>query len=298
MKHPKLKILAGFFALFVVFTVSVAALSLGGMFQSTSGDAALVKLSGTITPTSSGFASSGITPEQVRDLNQRVRQGGYDAVVYEINSGGGSVVASKEIKRAIDNIDVPTVCRFRDISASGGYMIAMGCDRIVADSATITGSIGVTSSYLEYSDAMDNLGIEYVNISAGKYKQVGSSFMNTTEQDREVLQNMAVDIQDEFIQMVDDNRNLTQAEIEEVKTAKIFLGEEARNLSMVDSIGGRAQAVDSAEELANKDLQLRELETRQTGGLLSLLLSNTGVGNVLADLGLGTNVQAPLAAKY
>ncbi|PSH01529.1 MAG: signal peptide peptidase SppA, partial [Nanohaloarchaea archaeon QH_8_44_6] len=236
MKHSKLKIIAGFLGLFVIFTASVAALSLGGLFQSTSGDAALLKLSGTITPTSSGFASSGITPEQVRDLNQKVRNGGYDAVVYEINSGGGSVVASKEIKRAIDNIEVPTVCRFRDISASGGYMIAMGCDRIVADSATITGSIGVTSSYLEYSGAMDKIGVEYVNISAGKYKQVGSPFTNTTEQDKEVLQDMAVDIQDEFIDMVDKNRNLTQTEIEEVQTAKIFLGQEARNLSLVDSL--------------------------------------------------------------
>ncbi|AOV95257.1 hypothetical protein AQV86_05055 [Nanohaloarchaea archaeon SG9] len=298
MKHSKLKILAGFLGLFVIFTASVAALGLGGLFQSTSGDAALLKLSGTITPTSSGFASSGITPEQVRDLNQKVRNGGYDAVVYEINSGGGSVVASKEIKRAIDNIEVPTVCRFRDISASGGYMIAMGCDRIVADSATITGSIGVTSSYLEYSGAMDKIGVEYVNISAGKYKQVGSPFTNTTEQDKEVLQDMAVDIQDEFIDMVDKNRNLTQAEIEEVQTAKIFLGQEARNLSLVDSLGGRAQAVESAEKLTNKDLQLRELETRQTEGLLSLFLSNTGVGNILADLGLGTGVQTPLSARY
>ncbi|PSH00957.1 MAG: hypothetical protein BRC30_00790, partial [Nanohaloarchaea archaeon SW_7_46_7] len=67
---------------------------------------------------------------------------------------------------------------------------------------------------------------------------------------------------------------------------------------LVDSLGGRAQAVESAEKLTNKDLQLRELETRQTEGLLSLFLSNTGVRNVLADLGLGTDVQTPLSAEY
>ena len=296
MNNLKLKILAGFL---ILFTASAATLTLGGLFQdNSSGDAALVKLSGTITPTSSGFGASGTTPEQVRDVNQQVRQGNYDAVVYDINSGGGSVVASKEIKRSIDSIDVPTVCRFRDVSASGAYMIAMGCDEIVADSATITGSVGVTSSYLEYSDALDNLGIDYVNISAGKYKELGSPYTNATEENTEILRDMAVNIQDEFIQMVNENRDLTEQQIEEIETAKIFLGEQARNLSMVDSLGGRAEAVETAETLSGKDLQLREVETRQSPGLLSLFLSNTGLGNILTDLGLGANVNVPLTAEY
>lgn len=295
MRHLKLKVLAG---LFVLFTASAATISLGGLFQDSSGEAALVKLSGTITPTSSGFGTSGITPEQVRDLNQRVREGSYDAVIYEINSGGGSVVASKEVKRSIESMDVPTVCRFRDISASGAYMIAMGCDEIVADSATITGSVGVTSSYMEYSEALDNLGVDYVNISAGKYKEAGSSYVNATEEDKEILENMAVNIQDEFIEMVDNNRNLSQQDIEEIETAKIFLGEEAKDLNMVDTLGGRAEAVETTETLSGKDIQLRELQTRQSPGLLSLFLSNTGLGNILADMGLGANVNVPLTAEY
>jgi protease-4 len=177
-------------------------------------------------------------------------------------------------------------------------MIAMGCDEIVADSATITGSVGVTSSYLEYSDALDNLGIDYVNISAGKYKELGSPYTNATEENTEILRDMAVNIQDEFIQMVNENRDLTEQQIEEIETAKIFLGEQARNLSMVDSLGGRAEAVETAETLSGKDLQLREVETRQSPGLLSLFLSNTGLGNILTDLGLGANVNVPLTAEY
>lgn len=291
----KLKLLT---ALLILFTASAAALSLGGLFQDDSGQAALVKLSGTITPTSSGLGAGGITPEQVRDLNQEVRSGGYDAVVYEINSGGGAVVASKEIKRSIDNMEVPTVCRFRDISASGAYLIAMGCDRIVADSASITGSVGVTSSYLEFSGALDRLGIQYVNITAGEYKQVGSQYQNATEQDREFLKDMALDIQDEFIATVTESRNLTQEEVEQVETAKIFLGDEAKNLSMVDSLGGRSTAVNTAEDLTGKNLQLREVETQQDFSLLSLFLSETGIGDFFADLGLGSQVDIPLAAKY
>jgi hypothetical protein len=67
---------------------------------------------------------------------------------------------------------------------------------------------------------------------------------------------------------------------------------------MVDSLGGRAEAVETAETLSGKDLQLREVETRQSPGLLSLFLSNTGLGNILTGLGLGANVNVPLTAEY
>lgn len=291
----KLKLLATFI---ILFTASTAAFNLGGLFQDDTGQAALVKLSGTITPSSSGFGSTGITPESVREVNQKVRNGGYDAVIYEINSGGGAVVASKDVKRSIENMDIPTVCRFRDISASGAYLIAMGCDRIVADSATITGSVGVTSSYLEFSGTLDKLGIQYINVTAGKYKEVGSQYMNASERDKQMLKEMATDIQDEFIGIVRENRNLTQEEVQEIETASIFLGEEAKNLSMVDSLGGRAQAVDEAEELTGKDIELSEIQTGQDIGLLSLFLSETGIGNFFSELGLGANTGLPLTASY
>ncbi|MFB6115852.1 MAG: signal peptide peptidase SppA, partial [Candidatus Nanohalobium sp.] len=276
----KLKLLSG---LLILLTASAAAFSLGGLFQNDTGTAALVKLSGSITPTSSGLGSGGITPEQVRNLNEKVRQGNYDAVIYEINSGGGAVVASKEIKRSIENMDIPTVCRFRDMAASGAYLIAMGCDKIVADSATITGSIGVTSSYLEFSGSLKKFGVEYVNISAGKYKEVGSRFSNASKEEKKILNDMAEDIQKEFINLVDKQRNLTDSEVSKIETAKIFLGDEAKNISLVDKLGGRGTAVDVAENLAGKNLKLKEVQTRQSFSLLSMFLSSTGVGDFLAN---------------
>lgn len=293
----KLKLLASFL---ILLTASTAAFSFGGMSEEKQGNAALVKLSGTISPTSSSglTGSSGITPEQVRDLNDEVRNGDYDAVIYEINSGGGAVVASKEIKRSIDNMDIPTVCRFRDIAASGAYLISMGCDKIVADSATITGSIGVTSSYLEFSGALERFGVEYINISAGKYKEVGSRYSNASEQEKEILRDMANDIQDEFIGMVDKQRNLSETELSEVETAKVFLGDEAKNLTLVDRLGGRATAVDTAEDLSGQDLKLKEIQTQQDFSLLSLFLSDTGIGQFFADLGFGAEVDVPLVAEF
>ncbi|MFB6175226.1 MAG: signal peptide peptidase SppA [Candidatus Nanohalobium sp.] len=291
----KLKIIAG---LLILFTASAATLSLGGIFQGNSGKAALIKLSGSITPDSSGFGSSGITPAEVRQLNQKVRNGDYDAVIYEINSGGGAVVASKEIKRSIESMDIPTVCRFRDISASGAYLISMGCDKIVADSATITGSVGVKSSYMQFSGAMDKLGIRYINITAGKYKEIGSSYSNASKEEKKMLKDMALNIQDEFINTVDRKRNLTPQEVSKIKTARIFLGKRAKKLGLVDRLGGRATAVNVAEGLSGKDLKLEEVQTSQNFSLLSLFLSKTGIGGFLESFGLDSGVKAPLAARY
>ena len=103
-------------------------------FDQNSGEVAVIDLSGSISPSSSGGLSpSGITPSEVRDLNDRAVNQGADAIIYEINSGGGAVVASKEVYRDIEDVDVPTVCRMRDVAASGAYLAALGCDEIVAD---------------------------------------------------------------------------------------------------------------------------------------------------------------------
>lgn len=281
----------------LLMTASVSAAGLGSLFGGENrGEAALIKLSGSITPTSSGFGSTGITPEQVRDLNQEVRTGGYDAVIYEINSGGGAVVASKEVKRSIESMKIPTVCRFRDISASGAYLISLGCDRVVADSSTLTGSIGVRSSYLEFSGLLDKMGVQYINITAGKYKEVGSQYTNATEEEKQILKQMAEQIQNEFIGMVEKDRNLTETQVSKVETARVFLGDRAKELGLVDRIGGRATAVNVAENITEKDLKLREIQKRPQTSLLSLFLSETSLGNFLAQI--NTGLQLPLTASY
>lgn len=246
-------------AFILISTGMAAAFSLESLFQTT-GTAAVIQLSGSITPTSSGF-SSGITPEKVRDLNQRAQQQNVDAIVYEINSGGGSVVASKELMREIESVEVPTVCRFRDVGASGAYMAALGCDRIVADSASLTGSIGVRSSYLQYTGLMDKLGLKYVNISSGEYKELGSPYQNISETQKEMLQMKADKIHEEFYSKVEEERNLSEEQLQQVKTGEPFLGSRAEELGLVDEIGGRQTAYSTAEDLAGMDLNFRKVES-------------------------------------
>lgn len=283
----KLKILA---ISLIILTGSTAALS----FNTDQGKGAIVPLSGTIQSSSSGslYSSGGITPGEVRDLNEKVRQGNYDAVVYEINSGGGTVVASKEVMREIESLDIPTVCRFRDIAASGAYLFSLGCDEVVADSASMTGSIGVRSSYLEFSEAMEKYGVDYVNISSGKYKEVGSQYQNITPDEREILQEKSDKIHQQFLDQVRSERNISEESFDEISTGVVFLGSEAKEVGLVDTLGGRETAFSVAENITGKEeIKFSTVETESSFSFSSLLAS-TGVGNLL-DLN-----QVPLTASF
>lgn len=277
------------FTLLVLFTASTTAFS----FNSNQGRAAVVQLSGTVQSSSSGglYSSGGITPGEVRDLNDKVEKENYDVVIYEINSGGGAVVASKEVKREIESLEIPTVCRFRDVAASGAYLFSLGCDRIVADSATLTGSIGVRSSYLEFSEAMNRYGVDYVNISSGKYKELGSQFQNISEEEREILQEKSSMIHQQFLEMVRSNRNITDSEHRPISTGVIYLGSEAKEIGLVDELGGRETARKTAENITGKDLTLRQVSKEQSFSFTSLLAS-FNPGNFLEFSNL------PLVASY
>ncbi len=241
------------------------------------GDVGIIDLSGPIVPSEGGF-TAGTSPDQVRDLNQIALEQDVDAVIYEINSGGGAVVASKDVKRNIDSLDIPTVCRIRDVGASGAYLYSLGCDSIVADSASITGSIGVTSSYIEVSELMENIGVNYVNITAGDRKELGSPFEEPSEEEREILQGKAQIIGDEFLEDVSESRNLTEEQESSVGTGEIFLGSEAEELGLVDHLGGRSTAISEAENITEKELEPVSIDRVDSFNLLDLFLPGFEIG--------------------
>jgi len=263
---------------FTIVLLSVGSATAFFNFDST-GKAAVIQLDGQITSSSSSsaFSATGITPQNVRSLNQDAQEQGASVIIYEWNSGGGAVVASKEIMREIESVNVPTVCRFRDIAASGAYLGSLGCDTIVADSASLTGSIGVRSSYLEFSETLDKLGIEYVNITSGEHKEVGSQYQNASEEDIQRLQETTDKVHQQFISLVKENRNMTQEEVENVSTGELFLGSEAEENGLVDKLGGRQVAVEEAENLSGKALTTFKVESSSGFSFLNLLTGDSWI---------------------
>jgi protease-4 len=273
-----------FLLLLTAILILVGSASAFFNFDST-GKAAIIQLDGQITSSSSSsaFSTSGINPENVRSLNQRAKDQGASAIIYEWNSGGGAVVASKEIMRSIKSVDIPTICRFRDIAASGAYLGSLGCDTIVADSASLTGSIGVRSSYLEFSETLDKLGIEYVNITSGEQKEVGSQYQNASDEDVQRLQETTDMVHQQFIELVRENRNMSELEIQNISTGQLFLGSEAEENGLVDRLGGREVAISEAENLTDKELSTFKVESQSNFSFMSLLTGDSWIRKFVSE---------------
>jgi len=174
------------------------------------------------------------------------------AILFEINSGGGSPVASDEIAKKIKSADKTTLALIREIGTSGAYWVASACDIIMANKMSITGSIGVISSYLEFSGALKDYNITYQRLVSGKYKDIGSPYKNLTQEEEILFQAQLDKIHEYFIAEIALNRNLSINKVRALSTGMFYLGEEALNLGLIDRIGSEEDAL----ELLKQELDI------------------------------------------
>ncbi len=174
------------------------------------------------------------------------------AVVVRIDSPGGAVGTSQEILDGLRRLaeDKVVVCAMGNMAASGGLLVAMGCDRIVAEPGTLTGSIGVISAFPNVRGLMQKLDVEMNTVTAGKLKDAGSPFREFTASDRTYWQELADRIHRQFIQAVAEGRDLPIEQVEKFADGRVVTGEQAVELGLVDELGGFQDAVDLAKELA------------------------------------------------
>ncbi|MBN2042433.1 MAG: signal peptide peptidase SppA [Candidatus Aenigmarchaeota archaeon] len=214
---------------------------------------AVIKIQGVIT-SSPSLLSETVSPDDIYGMIQKVEESPYyRAVVFEINSPGGSVVASREMAGYVKAMEKPTVCWLSDVAASGAYWVASSCDVIVSDPLSITGSIGATASYLEFSKLFDKYGVTYESITSGENKDMGSPFRNMTSDERENMEYIVNETFRYFLGEVVKNRNLTEAQVDQISSGGIFLGKDAIELGLVDRIGSFQEAKSMAKEIAGLD---------------------------------------------
>ena len=213
---------------------------------------AIIPLYGTISVSQGTglFAQQTATPENFKEmLDKSSHDGSIKAVVIDINSPGGSVVASDEIARAIEEFEKPTVAWVGEIGASGGYYVASSCDYIVADQASVVGSIGVISIFPEYSRLLEKIGVNMTVIKGGEFKDFSTGFRPLTEEEEEMMEEMVLEIYDQFLTVVADNRNMSKSYVKSVAGGKIYSGRKAKELGLVDEVGGRGSAIDIAAQM-------------------------------------------------
>jgi protease-4 len=242
--QPAIWIVLGVFAFLFIATllsILVAVYANDGLGV---GNVAVIPIKGIImTESDSSLLSLGAVSSsdivdmiEKADKNPRIR-----AIVLEINSPGGSAVASDEVGQAVKRVNKTTVAWIREVGASGGYWIASACDTVVANRMSITGSIGVISSYLDFSGLITDYNITYQRLVSGKYKDMGSPWKELTAEERDILQEQLDQVHEFFVLEVSQNRGLSMQEARELSTGSIYIGHQAMQNGLVDRLGGERE---------------------------------------------------------
>lgn len=171
------------------------------------------------------------------------------AVLLRIDSPGGGVAASQEIYEAVRRVRRGgkfVIASMASVAASGGYYIACAADTIMANPGTTTGSIGVIAEMLDASDLLRKIGIQFNIIKSGPYKDSGTPFRKMNEDDRRYLQSYVNDAYQQFVAVVAQERNKPLNEVLGYADGRVFTGQQAKDLGLIDLLGTYTDAVDLA----------------------------------------------------
>ena len=174
------------------------------------------------------------------------------AIVLRIDSPGGGVGPSQEIFREIRKTVKlkKVIASMGAVAASGGYYIAAGTDGIVANPGTITGSIGVIMGFTNFQQLFRKIGLVPVVVKSVEYKDMGSPVRDMGEDERKIFQDLSANIHRQFVEAISEGRKMELAKVEFIADGRIFSGEQAKELHLVDRLGNLEDAVEWAGEMA------------------------------------------------
>jgi protease IV len=174
------------------------------------------------------------------------------AVVLRVESPGGGVTPSQEIYRELTRLreKKPIIASLGGVAASGGYYIASACSMIVANPGTITGSIGVIMETVNVQGLLEKLGVKGVVIKAGTYKDLGSPLREMSLEERQILGTMLNDVHKQFVAAVATGRHMDEAKVQTLADGRVYSGEQALHLGLVDQLGNFQDAISLAAEKA------------------------------------------------
>jgi protease-4 len=220
-------------------------------------DIALLEVYGTISdePTTSPFSSpdSSNSNTLIKSIRQ-ARKDDVKAILLHINSPGGTAAASQavydELMRVRQETGIKLVASLGDVAASGGYYIASAADHIVANPSSITGSIGVIVRTQNISGLLDKIGVETSTIQSGQYKDILSPFRQTKADERALLQAIVMGSYQDFLNAVAAGRKISLDQLRPLADGRIFTGEQAQQVKLVDSLGNYYDALRKAADVA------------------------------------------------
>jgi len=210
-----------------------------------------------------------------KQLDRYRDDAGIKAIVLRINSPGGAVGPAQEILREVEKVRAKKkiVASLGTVAASGGYYIASGADLIMANRGTATGSIGVIMQFTNVEGLTKKIGLDFFNLKAGRYKDVGSPFRPMTPEDKAYLQGLIDNIYQQFLSDVARNRKIPLAKLKKLAEGRIYSGEEAKEAGLVDEFGNLPDAIEKAGRLGGIKGKVEAVYPEKEGfSLLRLLL--------------------------
>ena len=205
--------------------------------------------------------------ETIEELRHYRDNPSVKAIVLRIDSPGGAVVPSQEIFAEVRKTraegKIKLVTSMGNVAASGGYYIAAGTDRIVANPGTLTGSIGVIMELANVKGLLEKVGVQSVVIKSGRHKDMASPLRAMTPEDRALLQTVLDDVHAQFIEAVATGRSLQVEQVKTLADGRIFTGKQAQTVNLVDELGDLHDAIQLAARLVGISGEPRVIETHK-----------------------------------
>ena len=249
----------------------------------------VVPLEGVILTHPQALSSSDgtITPDAVRKALTAVKDdSNVKGIILDIESPGGSAVASDQIFTIIQNFKketkLPVVTLMNDTAASGGYFIAAATDKIVANPATLTGSIGVIATTFNVEEALGKLGVKEKVYKKGQYKDILSSFRDSTAEEDQIIDELLDDAYELFVDRVAQGRNMPREKALSLATGRVYSGRQAKEVGLVDTLGNLVEAIEETKSLAQ--INQAEVVRIQTGSFFDQLFAGISINKFLTNL--------------
>ncbi len=226
--------------LLLIFLIGIL---IPGRFRPPSEAVAIVEVSGIIRD----------AREVVREIKNFSKEPNVKAIIIRIESPGGLVAPTQEIFEEIKEAKrkgKKVVASMGSIATSGGFYIALPCDKIVANPGTITGSIGVIMNFPILEKLLQKLGISFETIKSEEYKDIGSPFRMMKKEERELLKEVVDDVYQDFLEKIAEERKISLKDIKKFADGRIFSGRQAKEIGLVDTLGGLETAIKIASTLA------------------------------------------------
>jgi protease-4 len=220
------------------------------------------------------------TDDLVRELRHHRDNPSVRAVVIRINSPGGVVGPTQEVHDALLRLrqaGKPVVASLGSVAASGGYYVAVAADQIYANPGSLTGSIGVIMQMANVDALMKKVGVDYVVVKAGQFKDLGNFSRPMTPEERRVIQSLLDDVHGQFIEAVAKGRKLDRSAVVQFADGRVFSGTQALGLKMIDALGGLEEAIDAAAKLAKLPTPPPVERPRRRFSLIDLIRNELGL---------------------